>query len=80
MHINISQAFFNNENKMTKGKKKYKKEKKQKARKKGEMGEYMIEVSQMKSDVKTFIKKFRADVAKKRKAYQSGIRPRKKEK
>ena len=46
-------------------------EKGQKVHKKGEAKNYAIEVSQMQSDVKSFIEKFKSDVARKREEYQS---------
>ena len=58
--------------------KKQPKEKKAKACKKDKVKEYMIEVSQTRSDVKTFIDKFRSDVDRKKNEYQSYARKLKK--
>ena len=46
------------------------KKKKQKA-KKGKVEDFKIEVSQTRSDIKTFIEKFKSDVDKKRKRYHA---------
>ncbi len=51
--------------------KKHMKEKEQRKPKKAKVKDYIIEVSHMQSDVKTFIENFKSDVANKRKAYQS---------
>ena len=51
---------------------KQKKQKKKEERgKKGKAKEYVLEVSQTVSDIKTFIDKFKSDVKRKKKAYQS---------
>lgn len=51
-------------------KKKTKKGKEKKTSKRGKVKEYLIEVSQTRSDIKTFIDKFKSDVDKKKKEYQ----------
>lgn len=53
--------------KMSKKKKQYPENKEDKQ---PEKPKAVIEISQTKSDVESFLKKFRSDVAKKRKAYQ----------
>lgn len=51
-------------------KKKTKKGKEKKTSKRGKVKEYLIEVSQTRSDIETFIDKFKSDVDKKKKEYQ----------
>jgi len=48
-----------------------KKKQKGNEQKKSKAEEYMVEVSQTVSDVKSFIDKFKSDVKKKRRGYQS---------
>lgn len=58
-------------------KKPYKKEKEQK---KAKIEGYTAEISQTRSDVKSFIEKFKSDVDKKKREYQSYARKLKKKK
>jgi len=46
-------------------------EKKEQGTKKGKVEDFRVEVSQTRSDVKSFIKKFKSDVARKKRAYKS---------
>ena len=56
---------------MAKKKQKQRKDKEQLIQKKGKVGEYLIETRQTVTDIKTFIDRFKSDVEKKKKDYQS---------
>ena len=50
-----------------------KQKKKEERGKKGKAKEYVLEVSQTVSDIKTFIDKFKSDVKRKKKAYNKSF-------